>query len=125
VLHEAEGACQVDIWATGSEVYLATTVRDLLQEKGIGARVISVPCWRLFDAQPQDYQETLTASPALKVVIEAACLIGWEKYVGTKAVLCGLSTFGASAPKDDLYQAFGLTPAAIAARIQNALVENR
>ena len=95
---------------TGSELHIALEAGKLLQEKGVAARVVSMPSWELFDAQPAEYRNGVLP-PHLKarISIEAATTLGWERYVGLDGVAIGLSHFGASAPAEVLYQKFGIT----------------
>lgn len=95
---------------TGSEVHVALDAGRRLQEQGLAARVVSLPSWELFDAQPQAYRDSvLPTNVRRRVSIEAGSPLGWERYVGLDGVAIGLSHFGASAPAPVLYQQFGLT----------------
>ena len=110
VLREATSQPEVILIATGSEVHIALGAEKLLEERGISARVVSLPSWELFDAQPAEYQDyVLPPSIRARVSIEAGTPLGWERYVGLDGVAMGLSHFGASAPAEVLYQQFGLT----------------
>jgi transketolase len=102
---------QVILIGTGSEVPIALEGGKQLQERGVSARVVSMPSWELFDAQPKVYRDAILP-PELKarLSIEAATPLGWERYVGTEGIAIGVSHFGASAPAEVLYQKFGLTP---------------
>src|SRR3546814_15178350 len=80
-----------------------------LQEDGIAAAVVSLPCWALFDAQPAHYRDEVLGTDALKIAIEAASTFGWERYVGADGAVIGMTGFGASAPAADLYRHFGIT----------------
>jgi transketolase len=113
-LAAAEGSAQVTIFATGSEVGVALAARDLLQADGIGARVVSVPCWELFAAQPADYRKQVIGETAVRVAVEAAGPMGWERFIGEDGVFIGMQGFGASAPAEQLYEHFGITAAAVA-----------
>jgi len=95
--------------ATGSEVTIAIDAQKLLAEKGIATRVVSLPCWELFDAQPQSYRDEVLGIDTLKVAIEAASGFGWERYLGPDGIFIGMTGFGASAPAKDLYKHFGIT----------------
>ena len=106
---------QVTIFASGSEVSVAMAARDLLEAEGIGARVVSTPCWELFDAQPADYQAQLIGETDVRVAVEAGIRMGWERFIGEAGVFIGMSGFGASAPAEVLYKHFGITPEAVAA----------
>lgn len=96
--------------ATGSEVHLALEAAALLAAAGHRARVVSLPSWELFDAQPVAYRdEVLPPAVTTRVAIEAAATFGWSRYVGPAGTVLGLDHFGASAPAEELYQEFGLT----------------
>ncbi len=107
--------------ASGSEVEIALGVAETLEAQGIGADVVSMPCWSRFDAQPADYREDIIPEGPLLVSIEAGTTIGWERYVGRRGLRFGIDGFGASAPAPDLYDHFGLTAAKIAPRVLKAL----
>ncbi len=113
VLAEAEGARAVTLLATGSEVSLAMTARDLLKAKGVAAAVVSLPCWELFDAEDAGYRAGVLGK-APRVAVEAASPFGWERYVGETGAVVGMRSFGASAPADELYRHFGITPEKVA-----------
>ena len=101
---------QVILIATGSEVHIALSAGASLQEEGISARVVSMPSWELFDAQPEAYRnQVLPPTIRARGSIEAASTMGWAKYVGLDGSIIGLSDFGASAPAGVLYEKFGLT----------------
>jgi transketolase len=106
---------QVTIFASGSEVSVAMAARDLLEAQGIGARVVSTPCWELFDAQPTDYQARVIGETDVRVAVEAGVRMGWERFIGEAGVFVGMSGFGASAPAEVLYKHFGITAEAVAA----------
>jgi transketolase len=98
------------ILASGSEVHLALNAAGALAAKGIGARVISMPCWELFEEQPADYQKSvLPEEVTVRIAIEAGATQGWHKYVGQNGQVIGLDHFGASAPINDLFTHFGIT----------------
>ncbi|RQW45897.1 transketolase [Novosphingobium sp. LASN5T] len=105
-LVSAEAARQVVLLATGSEVALAKDVAATLEAQGIGADVVSVPCWELFDEQDAAYRTDLLPADVLKVSIEAGVTLGWQKYVGDGLTI-GMDTFGASAPAEVLFDHFG------------------
>jgi transketolase len=100
---------KVTLIATGSEVSIAIDAQKNLSEKGIAAKVVSLPCWELFDVQPEDYKESVLGTDTLKVAIEAASGFGWERYIGKDGIFIGMKGFGASAPAPDLYKHFGIT----------------
>jgi transketolase len=100
---------------TGSEVQLAVKAQELLAADGIAARVISMPSWELFDAQPADYRESvLPANVTARVSIEAGTPIGWERYIGLRGAAVGLNRFGASAPYKTIFEKLGITAEAMA-----------
>jgi transketolase len=110
VLWEAPGKPDVILIATGSEVHVALEAGLLLRAKGVTARVVSLPSWELFDAQPAEYRDSvLPPEVRARVSIEAGTALGWERYVGLDGVSLGLPHFGASAPIGVLYEKFGLT----------------
>ena len=103
--------------ASGSEVHLALQARDLLSEKGISARVVSMPSWELFDAQPASYhEEVLPSEVTARLAIEAGVAQGWSKYVGLAGDVVSLDHFGASAPYKRLTEEFGFTAQAVVER---------
>jgi transketolase len=99
---------QAILIATGSEVSIAVKAHEELKKDGIETSVVSMPCWELFDKQPQTYQQSILGD-ALKVGIEAASEFGWAKYLGEKGIFIGMKGFGASAPAPELYEHFGIT----------------
>jgi transketolase len=114
----ATAARRVVLVATGSEVAIAVETAKLLEADGIGADVVSMPCWERF-AEGGD--PGLLPADVLKVSVEAGTTFGWERIVGNDGLMIGIDSFGASAPAPDLYQHFGLTPAAICSRVQQKL----
>ena len=104
---------QVTIFASGSEVSIAMAARGLLEAEGIGVRVVSVPCFELFEAQPADYQDAVIGETEVRVAVEAGVRMGWDRFIGTNGAFVGMSGFGASAPDKVLYEHFGLTPDAV------------
>ncbi len=105
----------VILMGSGSEVHIALEAQALLAQKGIAARVVSMPCWELFEAQPQAYKdEVLPPAVTARVSMEAAVTQGWEKYTGSFGAALGINHFGASAPFETLYEEFGLTAVAMA-----------
>ncbi len=107
------------ILASGSEVEIAVAAQAELAAKGIKARVISMPCWELFDEQSDEYKESiLPASITNRVSIEAGVTLGWQKHIGSGTAI-GLDHFGASAPYQTLYQEFGLTAENVVAAVES------
>ncbi len=110
LLWQASDNPQVILIGTGSEVPILLDSGKSLQESGIAARVVSMPSWELFDAQPEEYRESvLPCGIEARISLEAASVIGWERYVGSKGKAIGVDRFGASAPGDVIYEKFGLT----------------
>jgi transketolase len=120
-LRAAAAPRRVIIVATGSEVVLGVEVAEALEGQGIGADVVSMPSWRLFDAQDEAYRSDLLPDGVLKVSIEAGATLGWERYVGPRGLAVGLDRFGASAPGEDLFKRFGFTADAIVPEIISRL----
>jgi len=114
VLREADGARDVTLIATGSEVEIAMKAADLLLGDGIKAAVVSMPCWELFEAQDAATQAAVLGE-APRVAVEAAARFGWDRWIGPNGRFIGMAGFGASAPAPQLYEHFGITPAAVAA----------
>jgi len=123
VLAEANGDRQVTLLATGSEVAVALAARELLQNDGIGAAVVSMPCWELFDEQDEDYRKQVLGPGTLRVAVEAAVRLGWDRYIGDGGRFVGMTGFGASAPAEHLYEHFGITAAAVAEAARAGLRE--
>jgi transketolase len=114
---------EIALLATGSEVTLALAAARELAGAGSRVRVVSMPCWEIFDAQPQDYRDAVLP-PALtrRLAIEAAAPFGWHRYVGAQGDVIGMEGFGASAPAKDLAKHFGFTPEVVVKRAR-ALLE--
>jgi len=108
-LHAAQGDAAVTIFATGSEVAIAIDARDALQAEGIGTRIVSVPCFELFSAQSDEYQQETIQPGTVRIAIEAGVKQGWEPFIGDAGAFIGMDSFGASAPINDLYNHFGIT----------------
>jgi transketolase len=103
--------------ATGSEVTSALGAAEILSGDGIEARVVSLPSWELFFAQPEDYRAQVLGSVP-RVSVEAGATLGWERIVGNEGLMIGIDRFGASAPDHVLAERFGFTPGAIADRVR-------
>ncbi|MCA9664338.1 MAG: transketolase [Myxococcales bacterium] len=111
ILADAEGGYpQVILIATGSEVPLCVAAYEKLKEEGIRARVVSLPCWELFEDQDQSYiDQVLPPKLHARVAVEQGSTFGWAKYTGKTGVTIGLELFGASAPIEELHKKFGFT----------------
>jgi len=124
VLADVDGTPDVILIATGSEVSLALEAREILAQEGVGARVVSMPSWELFEAQPQAYKESvLPPEVTARMAIEAGVSMGWDRYVGPQGVMYGIDHFGASAPYKVLMEQWGFTGPAIAKRALELLAE--
>jgi len=111
----ADGAAEVSLFATGSEVSIAVEAHKLLRERGVSARVVSVPCFELLRARPAAERRAIVGAAKVKVAVEAAVRQGWDEIIGSDGAFVGMTTFGASAPYKDLYKHFGITPEKVAA----------
>ena len=109
VLAEAEAKRDVTLIASGSEVEIAMEARDQLKAEGVSAAVVSMPCLDKFEEQSQDYRDQVTQLETPVVVVEAAIEQSWGKYLGRNGKFVGMSTFGTSAPANELYEHFGIT----------------
>ena len=123
VLADAPGGSpEVLLIATGSEVSLCVTAHETLAKEGIRSRVVSMPSWELFDAQPAEYREdVLPSSVTARVAVEQGSTLGWERYVGSSGHVIGMQTFGASAPLKELQKKFGFEPARVVAAAKQQL----
>ena len=127
VLAEADGKRQAILMATGSEVEIAMKARDLLQAEGIGTRVVSFPCWELFEDQPEEYRRRVLPPGPVRVAVEAGIRFGWDRWLygqggkRGKSGFVGMHGFGASAPAETLYREFGITAEAVAEKAKSLL----
>jgi len=111
ILSEAEGGKpDLILMATGSEVQLAVGAQPVLEKAGIKTRVVSMPCWELFEEQDQSYQdEVLPPDVKKRISIEAASPMGWYKWVGSEGDIIAVETYGASAPAEIIFEKYGFT----------------
>ena len=127
VLAEATEKRQAIIMATGSEVSVAMEARALLEAEGIGTRVVSMPCWELFEEQDEAYRRKVLPAGPVRVAVEAGARMGWDRWLtgergkATKADFVGMDGFGASAPAEVLYEKFGITAKAVAESVKALL----
>ncbi|MCR4268762.1 transketolase [Nitratireductor sp. ZSWI3] len=119
----SEDDAEVTLFATGSEVEIAMAAKALLDAAGHPARVVSVPCFELFEAQSEDYRRAVIGTAPVKLAIEAGIRQGWDAIIGSDGLFVGMTGFGASAPAPALYQHFGITAEAAAAAAQKRLAE--
>lgn len=122
----SQGSCvvrdgdDVTLIATGSEVSLSLDAAEILAAADVGARVVSLPCWELFETQTPDYKSSILGS-APRVSVEAASTFGWSQIVGEGGLSIGIDHYGASAPAHILAEQFGFTPDAVAQRVLDHL----
>ncbi len=127
VLADADGKRQAILLATGSEVEIAMQARDLLHAEGIGTRVVSMPCWELFEEQPDAYRRKVLPAGPVRVAIEAGIRFGWDRWLfgergrREKSGFVGMHDFGASAPAPTLYKELGITAEAVVAKVKSLL----
>jgi len=112
---------KVSIFASGSEVEIALQAHAMLAQKGISARVVSVPCFELFFEQPEAYRAAIIGTSPVKVAVEAGIRQGWDSFIGSDGIFVGMKSFGASAPYKELYKHFGITAEAIVAAAEAKL----
>lgn len=127
VLADATGKRQAILLATGSEVSIAMEARELLQAEGIGTRVVSMPCWELFEEQEESYRKRVLPGGPVRVAIEAGIRFGWDRWLfgergkRDKSGFVGMHGFGASAPADRLYKEFGITAQDTADKVKSLI----
>ena len=117
----ASGPAKVTLFASGTEVAIAAEARKALEAEGVPTRLVSTPCWELFDKQSAAYQAEVIGEAPVRVAVEAGVRQGWERFIGEKGRFVGMSSFGASAPYQVLYEKFGITAAAVAAAAKAGL----
>ena len=121
IIMECEGEPDIVILTSGSEVHISIAAAENLKEKNIRARVVSFPCWELFDEQPEEYRMEVLSHGTPKAVAEAGIRMGWEKYAGPHALYITMESFGVSAPAAALAEKFGFTKDAIIAQVTEYL----
>jgi len=104
---------KVTLLSTGSEISIAMAARDLLAKDGIASRIVSMPCWDLFEEQDEAWRKKLLGTLP-RVAVEAAASFGWDRYIGLGGAFVGMHSFGASGPYKDVYKHFNITPEAVA-----------
>jgi transketolase len=118
IVKKEKGAPDFTLFSTGSEVSLALEAAEGLEKLGKNVRVVSMPCWEIFEKQPDDYKESVVEGDlGVRVAIEAAVDFGWHKYIGRHGVAICMESFGHSAPAAELAQEFGFTVDAIIERL--------
>jgi len=111
----ASAPAKVSIFASGTEVALAVAAQKTLEADGIPTRVVSTPCWELFDQQSAKYQAEVIGKAPVRIGVEAALGFGWQRFIGEDGIFVGMKGFGASAPAERLYAEFGITAEAVVA----------
>ena len=126
VVSEAKGGdAQAILISTGSEVNLCIQVQDLLAKEGVRTRVVSMPCWQLFEKQDQAYRDSvLPPKMRVRIAVEMASPLGWERWVGLDGAIVGMNSFGASAPLKHLLKKFGFEPEPVAAVVRATIAKN-
>jgi len=115
------GGPEVVLVATGSEVSLAIAAADVLEQEGTSVRIVSMPCWELFEQQDEDYRNGILAPGVPKVIVEAGIRQGWDRWAGSDAAFITIDRFGASAPYEVLYEKYGITAEHIVAEARRLL----
>ena len=120
-LQPASGEARATLFATGTEIEIAVAARRLLEASGVPTRVVSVPCFELFEAQSARYQAEVIGDAPVRAAVEAAVRQGWDRFIGEDGVFVGMTGFGASAPAERLYEHFGITAEALADAVKAKL----
>jgi transketolase len=121
---EQGNSAQALLLSSGSEVHIALEAQQKLADKGIDARVVSMPCWELFREQTKEYQEeVLPSQVTVRVAIEAAASQGWCEWIGGQGIVLGIDRFGASAPYQEIYRNYGLTSENMVAAVKKIIDE--
>ena len=120
-LKAADGEAKATLFATGTEVPLALKAAETLEAEGTPTRVVSVPCFELFEQQDAAYQASVIGRGTVRVAVEAAINQGWERFIGEDGAFVGMTGFGASAPAEVLYEKFGVTADAIVEQVKARL----
>ena len=120
-LSPASGEAKATLFASGSEVSIAVAAQKLLEADGVPTRVVSTPCWELFETQGKAYQAEVIGKAKARVAVEAGVRMGWDRFIGEDGGFVGMSSFGASAPYQVLYEKFGVTAEAVVAAVKAKL----
>ena len=121
----AHGEPQVTLMATGAEVSIAVAARNQLQSVDISTRVVSMPCWELFEEQDENYRQEILRPETVRIGVEAAVSMGWDRYLGSEGVFIGMESYGASAPAKDLFEHFGITAEVVVDAAKAKLTEQQ
>jgi transketolase len=117
----ASGPAKATIFSAGTEVSVAVAARDKLEAEGIPTRVVSTPCWELFEAQSDAYKADVLGDAPVRVAVEAGVRMGWDRFIGSDGGFVGMTGFGASAPYERLYKEFGITAEAVVEAVKARL----
>jgi transketolase len=117
----ASGPAKATIFASGTEVAIAVAARDKLEAEGVPTRVVSTPCWELFESQSAAYRASVIGKAPVRIAVEAAIRMGWDRFIGEDGLFVGMTGFGASAPAEKLYAHFGITPEAVVQAVKGKL----
>ena len=117
----ASGEAKATLFGTGTELALALKAAEALEAEGVPTRVVSVPCFELFEQQDAAYQASVIGRGTVRVAVEAAIKQGWERFIGEDGAFIGMTGFGASAPAEVLYDKFGITAEAVVAAVKARL----
>ncbi|WP_336969913.1 transketolase [Brevundimonas aurantiaca] len=117
----ASGEAKATLFGTGTELALALKAAEALEAEGVPTRVVSVPCFELFEQQDAAYQASVIGRGTVRVAVEAAIKQGWERFIGEDGAFIGMTGFGASAPAEVLYDKFGITADAVVAAVKARL----
>jgi transketolase len=117
----ASGPAKATLFASGTEVAIAVKARELLQAEGVPTRVVSTPCWELFERQDAKYQAEVIGQAPVRVAVEAGVRQGWDRFIGQDGGFVGMTGFGASAPYQTLYEKFGITAEAVVGAVKARL----
>ncbi len=122
LVRESRAPADLILIGTGSEVWVCVEAAKLLEQQGVATRVVSMPCWNIFDGQTQKYRdEVLPPAITARVSVEAGATFGWQHYIGDRGLAIGIDHFGASAPAEILFREFGFTPERVAERAMGLL----
>ena len=120
-LSPASGPAKATLFASGTEVGVAMAAQALLEAEGVPTRVVSTPCWELFDKQSPAYQAETIGTAPVRVAVEAGVRMGWDRFIGEAGGFVGMKGFGASAPYQVLYEKFGITAEGVVAAVKAKL----
>jgi transketolase len=120
-LSPASGKAKATIFSSGTEVAIALAAQKLLEADGVPTRVVSTPCWELFDRQSAAYRAETIGDAPVRVAVEAGVRDGWDRFIGEHGGFVGMNSFGASAPYQVLYEKFGITAEGVVAAVKARL----